>query len=78
MQISRNENLNSNLEKLKHKKKKRCTGRERKREAKELSRLLARCSLKELENSARENDGEEVRRGHLLCRKAAGHDKGRY
>jgi hypothetical protein len=43
-----------------------------------LARSLVRCSHKELENSARENDGEEERRGHLLCRKAAGHDKGRY
>jgi hypothetical protein len=43
-----------------------------------LAHSLARCSLKELENSARENDGEEERRGHLLCRKPAGHDKGRY
>jgi hypothetical protein len=81
MQISRNENLNSNFKKLKHKKRKRCTVRERERGAKgtnSLARSLSRCSLKELENSARENDGEEERRGHLLCRKAAGHDKGRY
>jgi hypothetical protein len=80
MQTSRNENLNSNLKILKHKKRKRCTGREREREAEERTRSLT-CSLarslKELENSARENDGEEERRGHLLCRKAAGHDKGR-
>jgi hypothetical protein len=43
-----------------------------------LALSLVRCSLKEPENSAKENDGEEERRGHLLCRKAAGHDKGRY
>jgi hypothetical protein len=75
MQISRNETLNSNLKKLKHKKRKR--ERQRKR-TRLLALSLARCSLEELENSARENDGEEERRGHLLCRKTAGHDKGRY